>query len=106
MIILDNKIIKCFRYYKPKKAKKLNDVNEVIQEARSKLLESMKIRMRSDVPIAFCLSGGVDSASLVSIACKELGVKTKTFSIIDKDLDTTNRIIYLLQLKIQDVIIK
>ena len=44
----------------------------------------MKIRLRSDVPIAFCLSGGIDSSTLVSIA-KKNGVDVKTFSIIDSD---------------------
>jgi asparagine synthase (glutamine-hydrolysing) len=41
--------------------------------------------MRSDVPLAFCLSGGVDSSSLASIAVKEFNCKIKTFSIIDTD---------------------
>ena len=45
----------------------------------------MKLRTRSDVPIAFCLSGGVDSAALVSIASKVLNLKFKTYSIIDSD---------------------
>ena len=41
--------------------------------------------MRSDVPIAFCLSGGIDSGALVSIASKVLGKKISCFSIIDSD---------------------
>ena len=49
------------------------------------MTESLKIRLRSDVPIAFCLSGGVDSTSLASIASKVLNKKIKTFSIVDDD---------------------
>ena len=41
--------------------------------------------MRSDVPLAFCLSGGIDSCSIVSIASKILGKKVNCFSIIDND---------------------
>jgi asparagine synthase (glutamine-hydrolysing) len=41
--------------------------------------------MRSDVPLAFCLSGGVDSSGLASIAVKEFNYKIKTFSIVDAD---------------------
>jgi asparagine synthase (glutamine-hydrolysing) len=52
---------------------------------RERLVASMALRMRSDVPVAFALSGGVDSASLVSIAAKTLGHRIDTFSIIDPD---------------------
>jgi asparagine synthase (glutamine-hydrolysing) len=37
------------------------------------------------VPISFCLSGGVDSGSLVSICYKIFNIKAKCFSIIDRD---------------------
>ena len=41
--------------------------------------------MRSDVPIAFCMSGGIDSTAIASIANKKLGTKIHTFSVINKD---------------------
>ena len=40
--------------------------------------------MRSDVPIAFNLSGGVDSSSLIAIA-KKLNIDINSYSIIDED---------------------
>ena len=41
--------------------------------------------MRSDVPIAFNLSGGVDSSSLIAIAKKKLNIDINSYSIIDED---------------------
>ena len=41
--------------------------------------------MRSDVPLAFCLSGGVDSGYLASLAQKKFSKQISTFSIIDED---------------------
>ena len=41
--------------------------------------------MRADVPVAFCLSGGIDSSSLAAIATKNLKKNIHTFSVIDKD---------------------
>jgi asparagine synthase (glutamine-hydrolysing) len=58
---------------------------QAIEGTRERLLESVRIRLRSDVPLAFCLSGGVDSAALVSIAAKEFGCRLETFSIVDDD---------------------
>jgi asparagine synthase (glutamine-hydrolysing) len=60
-------------------------LDEAIEGSREKLLQSMRLRVRADVPLAFCLSGGVDSSALVSIAAKSLGCRLETFSIIDED---------------------
>ena len=34
--------------------------NDVISMTKDALINAVKLRMRSDVPIAFCMSGGVD----------------------------------------------
>ena len=61
------------------------DKKENIFEVKKLLINSLKLRLRSDVPISFCLSGGVDSGSLVSICYKIFNIKAKCFSIIDRD---------------------
>ncbi len=72
-------------YWAPRLNERKMTMEEAIEGTRERLIESVKMRMRSDVPLAFCLSGGVDSASLVSIASKVLNTTAHTFSIIDKD---------------------
>ena len=86
LIINHNSNIKTFSYWKPKiNLKNSLSLTETISEVRSGLINSLKLRTRSDVPIAFTLSGGIDSASLVSIASKKLNLKFRTYSIIDDD---------------------
>ncbi len=86
-INLDNNY-KIKKYYKPiidsSKSKEFN-LMESIKKNKDYLIKSVDLRMRSDVPLAFCLSGGIDSGSIVSIASKVLGKKVDCFSIIDDD---------------------
>jgi asparagine synthase (glutamine-hydrolysing) len=53
--------------------------------ARDALVESVRIRLRADVPIAFCLSGGVDSNALIAIAKLQLGYQVHGFTIMNTD---------------------
>jgi asparagine synthase (glutamine-hydrolysing) len=58
---------------------------EAADGTREHLMRSVKLRLRSDVPVAFCLSGGVDSSALAAIAAGQLDHDIHTFSIIDQD---------------------
>ena len=73
------------KYWKPIFGQQTLSLSDSIDGARHYLIESLRLRMRSDVPVAFCLSGGVDSAALVSIAAKILKADITTFSILEQD---------------------
>jgi Asparagine synthase (glutamine-hydrolyzing) len=74
------------KYWEPNIGLKNNmSSDEASEGVNFYLLNSLRIRMRSDVPIAFCLSGGVDSGLLASHAKKSLNKDISTFSIIDDD---------------------
>lgn len=74
------------RYWEPECAvNHAMTLDEAIEGTRHFLTESMRLRLRSDVPLAFCLSGGVDSAALASIAARQFNYDVHTFSIIERD---------------------
>ena len=81
------------------------DSVEMVREA---LINSIKIRMRSDVPIAFCLSGGIDSNALVSLAKEFVTKEIHGFSIINTDerYDERDYIIFGDELEIKHTEIK
>ena len=59
--------------------------NQAVKKTRKALIDAVSLRMRSDVPLAFCMSGGIDSNSLISIAKRELGSDVHGFTISDVD---------------------
>lgn len=53
------------------------------QEYRDLLTSAIGLRLRSDVPVGVCLSGGLDSSSIVSLLLKEYGkYDLNTFSAV------------------------
>ena len=58
---------------------------ECYERADFLIKKSLKYRMISDVPVAFCLSGGIDSSYLASIASKTFNQDISTFSLVDSD---------------------
>lgn len=68
--------------------------SEQIKHYRELFLDAVKIRLRSDVPIGTCLSGGLDSSAIVMVidkmmqesgGVKQIGAIQKTFSAVYKD---------------------
>lgn len=58
---------------------------EALVGTRERLIRSVELRLRADVPLAFSMSGGVDSMSLISIARRELDHDVHGFTIVNTD---------------------
>jgi asparagine synthase (glutamine-hydrolysing) len=74
-----------FRYWQLRYSPVPMTPGEALESTRERLFDAVRLRLRSDVPIAFCLSGGVDSSTLAAIAAKQFGQRLHTFSIVDGD---------------------
>jgi asparagine synthase (glutamine-hydrolysing) len=60
--------------------------SQAVNEYRDLLVDSVKLRLRSDVPVGCMLSGGLDSTSITCIAYKILNKPIVTFSGVTGDL--------------------
>lgn len=58
---------------------------KAVEETRKKLIRSMELRLRADVPLAFCMSGGIDSNSLICTAKRVFGYDVHGFTIMNTD---------------------
>lgn len=79
---LKTKRIKIYRYYNfPEYLPEYKYLNQYMPRLKNIVLDSIKKRLISDVPIGIFLSGGLDSTSILAFA-KKLGLeKPLTFSI-------------------------
>lgn len=59
--------------------------DQAVEGVRERLIESVKLRLRADVPLAFCMSGGVDSNALISIAKNVFDYDVHGFTIVNTD---------------------
>jgi asparagine synthase (glutamine-hydrolysing) len=59
--------------------------DDAVAGVRERLTRSVELRLRADVPLAFCLSGGVDSNALAAIASRVCGYDVHGFTIVNDD---------------------
>jgi asparagine synthase (glutamine-hydrolysing) len=73
------------RYARPgpvaEDALRSGDEGELVEELRTRLRDSVRAHLLSDVPVGVLLSGGVDSAALAALAAQETGEPVHTFTI-------------------------
>ncbi len=75
----------------PSEPKLSCDRAEAREMVRAKLDESLRLRLRSDVPLGLLLSGGLDSNALLARLVRGLGEKVQAFTIgfAEKEYDET-----------------
>ncbi len=59
--------------------------DDAVAGVRERLVESVRLRLRADVPMAFCMSGGVDSNAIIAVARRVFGYDVHGFTVVTKD---------------------
>ena len=72
---LDSLAVAISRYWDPKPDPAVARLNETdaTDRFRALLSDAVSLRLRSDVPLGSCLSGGLDSSAIVCLARRQLG---------------------------------
>ncbi|ALL67612.1 Asparagine synthetase [Paraburkholderia caribensis MBA4] len=63
------------------------DEQALIQDLRVAIEESVRLRLRADVPIGVYLSGGIDSSAILGVASKLSGQSLDAFNLSFTDMD-------------------
>jgi asparagine synthase (glutamine-hydrolysing) len=83
LLIWEDGRIELRRFARPAPLEELREDEEaeLVEELRSRLRDSVRAHLISDVPVGVLLSGGVDSAFLAALAAEESSETLRTFSI-------------------------
>ena len=81
MVLDKNGIVSYEEYWRPKLDFTNESFDAIVSNVDKKLEEAVKLKMTSDVPVAFLLSGGIDSSSLVAYASKLVDTPLKTYTM-------------------------
>jgi asparagine synthase (glutamine-hydrolysing) len=69
--------IETLRYWHPRRLQAPSSYEDAVERLRELLADSIRLRLRSDVPVGTSLSGGVDSAAVVTLAAQIAGTHTR-----------------------------
>lgn len=58
---------------------------DAVMMTQEAVIDAVRFRMHADVPLAFCMSGGIDSNTLISTARQVLGCDVHGFTIMNTD---------------------
>jgi len=72
-------------YWQPQLAPREMTFEEAAEGAAEHIDRAIRVRLRSDVPVAISLSGGIDSNVLAGIAVHRHGQALHTFSMLESD---------------------
>jgi asparagine synthase (glutamine-hydrolysing) len=83
LLIWEDGRVELRRFARPAPVEELREDEEaeLVEELRSRLRDSVRAHLVSDVPVGVLLSGGVDSAFLAALAAEESSETLRTFSI-------------------------
>ena len=93
-LTLNNEGISIQNYYQLNfsKSKFQGSFNDAVDETKTRLKESVKLRLRSDVEVGTYLSGGLDSSITTALSQQAINRQLNTYSISfsDKEYDEAN----------------
>ena len=81
-LLFNGDSLKKNRYWSINIKKNSNSFFENLEEFKFLFNDSIRLRLRSDVEVGSCLSGGLDSSSIVSTASDKFNININTFSAI------------------------
>ncbi len=92
-LVLEGRNLSLINYwgYDKDAARRTYDYSHPEETLHGLLEDAVKLRLRSDVPIGTCLSGGLDSSSIVALASQMISHPVKTFSCLYDDPDCNER---------------